>query len=215
MKLIYTLVLLLVSSVLFGQTTGPTQPEVQGFMPINSNDRVDLYSGDLNKNIPLMTIPGPEGMSYPINIFYNSNLSMEMMPSMVGLGWNLNTGAIVRNLRGLPDDFKGDLVKQTTYTKPSWTISLDLTDYLFKKEAAGLDFQKGISAKPSLSMYYNNYSGIGADFGLNIQAVFTDNEKNQGNQKSGLIGNLGLNFDNQEGFNLSPSFLIQSKDLKI
>lgn len=186
------------------QTTGPAQPEVQGFMPVNANDMVDLYSGDLNYNIPLMTIPGPEGMSYPINIFYNSNVSMEMMPSMVGLGWNLNTGAIVRNLRGLPDDFKGDTVAQTSYIKPSWTLSFDLTDNLFAKEIAGLDFEKGISAKPSLALYYNNHAGIGVDLGLNIQAVFSDDEKNE-DEKSGVIGNLGLNFDNEAGFSLSPN----------
>lgn len=203
MKLLYTFALLWISANLFGQTTGPLQPEVQGFIPVNSNDLVDLYSGDLKYSIPLLTIPGPEGMSYPINIFYSSNVSMETMPSIVGLGWNLNVGAIVRDLRGLPDDFSGDEVKQTSYTKPSWTISFNMPKVANKKEVANLDFKKGISAKPSLSMYYNNYSGLGATAKLNVQAVFTEDEKSESGEA--LTATLGFKFDNQEGFSLSPS----------
>lgn len=214
MKLLYTLsISLLVLISVQAQTTGPGQPEVQGFMPVNATKMVDLYSGDLSYNIPLMTIPGPEGMSYPLNIFYNSNVSMEMMPSMVGLGWNLNTGAIVRNLRGLPDDFNGDKVEQTSYTKPSWTISFDLTkNKLLKKEIAGLDF----SLDGSYRMYYNNYSGVGLSLGpkLALSSEFTDDSKNSSNTST-ITGALGLDFDNQEGITLSPSlsFEFQNKEV--
>src|SRR5690606_33543793 len=90
-------------------TGGPSQPEVQSFEPIGTNQMVDLTTGDFNYNIPLMVVPGPNG-SYPINLAYHAGIGMEQESSWVGLGWNINPGAITRNMRGIPDDFSGDQV---------------------------------------------------------------------------------------------------------
>lgn len=86
---------------------GPTQPEASSFTPIGVTDMVDPFTGDFKYNIPLMDIEG-----YPINIAYNSGVTMDQEASWVGLGWNLNAGAITRSLRGVPDDFSGDLVRK-------------------------------------------------------------------------------------------------------
>lgn len=87
----------------YALTGGPSQPEFNSFTPVETNDMVDLSSGDYSYNIPLMDVGG-----YPINISYQSGVSMDQEASMVGLGWNLNVGQISRNVRGIPDDFDGD-----------------------------------------------------------------------------------------------------------
>ena len=68
---------------------------------------------DFSYNIPLCEIGG-----YPLNIAYNSDPRMDDEASWVGLGWTLNPGAINRQMRGLPDDFKGDaLTKEFNITE--------------------------------------------------------------------------------------------------
>src|ERR1700744_6340347 len=90
----------------YALTSGPSQPEVQSFQPANVTDMVDLSSGQLKYNIPLLDIDG-----YPINLDYKPNTGIDDEASWVGLGWNVNTGAITRQVRGEPDDFSGDTVE--------------------------------------------------------------------------------------------------------
>jgi hypothetical protein len=80
-------------------TSGPSQPESKQFAVAGTSDMVDLFSGSFKYNLPVMDIDG-----YPINLSYQSGAGMDDEASWVGLGWNLNVGAINRSLRGLPDD---------------------------------------------------------------------------------------------------------------
>src|SRR6478736_10235402 len=66
-------------------TSGPTQPEVQGFQPAGTSDMVDLFSGDFSYNIPLFELPGPNG-GYPFNLAYQAGIGMDAEASWVGLG---------------------------------------------------------------------------------------------------------------------------------
>ncbi|WP_338356617.1 hypothetical protein [Yeosuana marina] len=199
-NIVLVLLFLCYDSLLVAQTTGPTQPEAAGFAPIGADDMVNLYTGDFNYNIPLMVIPGPDG-GYPINIFYNSNVGMDQAASWVGLGWNLNAGAIQRNLRGTPDDFKGDLITKQFYTKPSTTINFDISVPLLKKEIAGADLSIG----SGFGVYYNNYSGLG----INVSLGTTLNQIDDAHQ-DGFGAGLGLSFGSQEGFSLTPSLSYSS-----
>src|SRR5688500_6049608 len=70
-------------------TGGPSQPEVQSFQPVGMSDMVDLFTGDFSYNIPLMDVGG-----YPLNLIYNSGITMDQEASWVGLGWNINPGVI-------------------------------------------------------------------------------------------------------------------------
>src|ERR1700760_3747782 len=94
---------LIMPAVSLALTTGPSQPEVQAFEPVGTTDMVDMFSGSFVYNIPLMDVEG-----YPVNISYHGGVTMEQEASWVGLGWNINPGAINRSVRGLPDDFNGD-----------------------------------------------------------------------------------------------------------
>ncbi len=88
---------------------GPTQPEMQAFHSVNSNNMVDLFSGDFSYNIPLLDVGG-----YPVNLAYRSGISMDQEASWTGLGWNVNPGSVTRNMRGIPDDFNGtDSIKKS------------------------------------------------------------------------------------------------------
>jgi hypothetical protein len=144
-------------------TTGPSQPEVQSFEPIGTTDMVDLFTGDFSYNIPLMEVPGPNG-GYPLNLFYHAGIGMDQEASWVGLGWNLNVGAITRDMRGLPDDFKGDIVKSTVDMKDNVTIGARIggSIELFGTTPAGLMLGLGFS------VYNNNYRGIGVSIEPNL-----------------------------------------------
>ena len=56
----------------FALTGGPSQPEVQSFEPVGTSNMVNLFSGDLTYNIPLLDIDG-----YPVNIAYNGGISTD------------------------------------------------------------------------------------------------------------------------------------------
>jgi len=183
---------------------GPTQPEVQGFTPIGVSDMVDPFTGDFTYNIPLMDVEG-----YPINIAYNSGITMDQEASWVGLGWNLNMGAIVRSMRGLPDDFNGDLVEKTETKRPQVEVgvNLDANWEIFgkksEKDAAGnpINDKDTIVDFPSMSagvkFTYNNYSGYGV--GLDFGPAFSLGEQN----KSPLSANMSFSGSSENGAGFS------------
>ena len=189
------ILLLIRNSNLFAQTTGPSQPEVQSFQPITITNLVEPSSGEFQYNIPLFTIG-----NYPINVNYNSQVGMENEASMVGLGFNLNCGAITRQVRGLPDDFNGDLITKKVNMKPNITIGMDLGTSM---ELVGIDRRKkpdnnyGLNISSSAGFFYNNYSGWGIE--NNVGAGFHGN-------LGGLSGNagIGINSNSQHGTSVNP-----------
>lgn len=91
---------------LWALTAGPTSPETSSFEPIDTTDMVNLATGDLAYNIPLLEVPGPGG-GYPLSLSYHAGISPNVDASWVGLGFSLNPGAINRQVSGLVDDFNG------------------------------------------------------------------------------------------------------------
>jgi hypothetical protein len=142
-------------------TTGPSQPEVQGFEPVGTTDMVDMFTGDFNYNIPLMDVEG-----YPINIAYHGGVGMEQEASWVGLGWSLNPGVINRNLRGVPDDFNGEQLKKELNIKKETTTRAGIQ---IGGEVVGAG-DPLLSLNASLGSYVNfsNYSGVSVDFDLGV-----------------------------------------------
>ncbi|WP_422103848.1 hypothetical protein [Winogradskyella sp.] len=146
---------------LFALTGGPSQPEFNTFTPIGTSDMVNLSSGDFNYNIPIMDVGG-----YPLNLSYDSGISMDQEASWVGLGWNLNVGQINRQVRGLPDDFKGDEMTYRTSMKPNRTVGTTLS---INGQLSGSEFGFGGSA--SATLMFNNYEGFSfsPSFGLSYK----------------------------------------------
>jgi len=176
----------------FALTGGPSQPEVQSFSPIGTSNMVDLFTGDFSYNIPLIDVGG-----YPINLSYNSNVTMDQEASWVGLGWNVNPGTINRNVRGIPDDFKQDTIIREISRKPQVSFGAGIGA---KVEFAGLPDALGIGANGSLGLSYSNYTGysFNATAGIGISV---------GGDKSPLTGNLGLDASvgSISGLTLQPS----------
>lgn len=143
-------------------TGGPSQPEVESFQPVGVSDMVDLFTGDFQYNIPLLDVEG-----YPLNLSYQSNPGMDDEASWVGLGWSLNPGVINRDVRGFPDDFKGDDVKREFNMKKDETIGFTGGPSL---EIFGLKTENGKRNVGSIPLkvgtFYNTYRGWGFESSL-------------------------------------------------
>src|SRR5262245_1825374 len=98
--------------------SGPVPPEITSFSPLQQDDLVDHFTGGFRYSLPLMKVPGPNG-SYPIVLSYASGITPDQDASWVGLGWTLSPGAIVRQMRGIPDDFAGDEITTTHDIEPN------------------------------------------------------------------------------------------------
>ena len=195
-------------SVALALTSGPAQPETQGFQPAGVSDMVDLQTGDFKYNIPLLDIDG-----YPINLNYASGTTMDDEASWVGLGWSLNPGAINRQVRGLPDDFAGDDVVTSHWTKPMVTIGGRLTT---KVELFGKNVPKppvgttpgkvSLNGSLSFGVYKNNYTGIGGEFSVNAGVSLSLSNS------TSLTGGLGVSSDTQRGADFSPNVSLSIGD---
>ena len=97
------------------QNTGPSSPEVASFEPVDGGNMVDLLTGDLSYSLPLVHVPSPEG-GYPLAISYHAGITMDQEASWVGLGWNVNPGAIARNVNSFPDDWNKTKLDNLVYS---------------------------------------------------------------------------------------------------
>lgn len=177
--------------VAYALTEGPSQPEFNSFTPIGTSDMVDLSSGDMNYNIPIMDVGG-----YPINLAYSSGVTMDQEASWVGLGWNLNVGQINRNVRGMPDDFKGDVIVTENNFKDNVTIGA--VAYFNPQIIGALD---NIKVGGGLEIQYNNYIGMRAMPTFSATYSISENAS---------VG-MKLTGDAENGSTITPSVSISSK----
>lgn len=221
---IQLLIMTVQPSYLFALTSGPSQPEFNSFTPIGTSDMVNLSSGDFNYNIPIMDVGG-----YPLNLAYNSGITMDQEASWVGLGWNLNVGQIARNVRGLPDDFKGDEMIYENDMKDVVTIgtSFNITPSIFGADNESPAGNDALQQNFGLAVEYNNYNGYtfrpsygvsyalndtNATLGLNISSATGEGasvspsisltartKKNKDNIVNNITGNFGLSLNSRQG----------------
>ena len=178
----------------FALSGGNKAPEFESFQPFGLDNMVDPATGDFSYNIPLMNV-GFHG----INLAYQAGITMDQEATMVGLGWNINSGMINRTVRGIPDDFRGDKIDKTMSTKPYVTIG-----YGAGAEAELFGFDR-LQLEASFGVSINSYNGIGFDFGINPSVSlmkFGD---------SYLTGGFGIAASSDGGVNLSPNVSFKSK----
>lgn len=175
-------------------TAGPSQPEASHFTPVGSSEMVDLFTGDFSYNLPLITVPGITG-GYPINLAYQGGASMEQEATWVGLGWSLNPGSITRQMRGIPDEYRGDLVSREMHMKPNKTYGVGFSTAPVGVEVVGTDIQFGMDY--GYTVYYNNFNGLGYKSGINFSTL--------SDEGTGPGAGLGLSYDSQTGLGVSPS----------
>ncbi len=79
-----------------------TQPDL--WRPaMETTSRVDA-KGDLNLSIPVMTIPGRNGLDFDIVFRYRSGISAKQTSSWIGTGWSFDPGSITRDVRSMLQD---------------------------------------------------------------------------------------------------------------
>lgn len=180
----------------YALTSGPSQPEVQGFTPIGASDMVSLFTGDMSYNIPLLDIEG-----YPINLSYNAGPGMDQEASWVGLGWSLNPGIVERHMRGLPDDFRGDIVTRETSLRPNITVGATVGYNFELWGIPGETFSGSLST--SVNPTFNNYDGASFSIGANLGMQSTK----QGS--STFTAGLGLTSSSNAGLSLQPTIGVE------
>ena len=181
---------------LLAVTSGPTQPEYSGFSPGRmGGEQVDPFTGAFSYSIPLLEVPGTGGLSHPITLSYSSGAKPDQDASWVGFGWNLNSGAIVREVNGYPDDYDGDEVTFYNDTRPSITASINFRANL---EALSFDasYLGDIDGGINVGLTYSNYKGFSAVAGFDFS------KKGIGSMNLGMNGSDGRP---QMGFNFNPS----------
>ncbi|QLG46778.1 RHS repeat domain-containing protein [Costertonia aggregata] len=184
---------LLPINYIYASNNGPTAPEAASFEPVDAPDMVNLATGDLSYVLPLLNVPSPEG-GYPLALSYHAGIGVDQEASWVGLGWNLNPGAINRNVSGVPDDWLGKKKYSMMYNDIGVAKSISLT--------GGLDYG-AISFAASLN--YSSYKATGGetahDFGVGVSASFFGNGNNSG---LGVGSYLGTN-----GFGINAGYLMK------
>ena len=125
---------------MFASNNGPMAPEASSFEPVDATDMVNLLSGDMSYVLPAMDVPSPEG-GYPLALSYHAGIAMDQEASWLGLGWNLNPGAVNRSVNNAPDDSNKAKSIDFTYsnlgTHDLMTLGVGLQYKIFN---LGLDF---------------------------------------------------------------------------
>lgn len=183
---------------------GPTSPEAASFEPVDAADMVNLVTGDLSYVLPLLNVPSPEG-GYPIVLSYHAGINMEQEASWVGMGWNVNPGAINRNVNGHPDDWNNKHSATLVYDSGG----LYTTHNFFAGVGWGEDghysvgfyASHGINKSFSGSTTYNNAFGVSAQInshGINIGTNGVGYSYDAYSKK-GNIGTVSIGFNKYDG----------------
>ncbi|MBD3376628.1 hypothetical protein GF406_16450, partial [candidate division KSB1 bacterium] len=75
-----------------------SSPDVASF-ELNMNSSVN-NKGDLNLDIPLVSLPARGNLKFDLTLNYNSSVKLDQPASWVGLGWSLDIGTISRIPQG-------------------------------------------------------------------------------------------------------------------
>lgn len=172
---------------------GPSQPEMTAFKSVGSDNMVSPFTGDFSYNIPLLDVGG-----YPVNMFYNSGITMDQESSWVGLGWNINPGTITRNMRGLPDDFDGTdsvIKRQSFRPDKTWGVNTGADIKFSGFPFFGFGVNAGVT--------FNNKLGISAEAGVHASV---DIMRFAGESKTASLSyGAALNASSRGGASITPS----------
>jgi hypothetical protein len=212
---------------MYALTSGPKQPEFSAFTPIGTSDMVNMTNGDFNYNIPIMDVGG-----YPLNLAYNSGVTMDQEASWVGLGWNLNVGEITRQVRGLPDDFRGDTMRYENNLRPNFTVgtNVNLSPAVFGANfpfafGLGVNYNntEGLTFHPSVGISYslggsvqvgvNLSSSVGEGASVSPSITISSKTSQKGKMSTQLSAGVGVSLSSRKGLeNMSVSATSTQKE---
>lgn len=208
---------LLPVNMLLASNNGPTTPEATSFEPVDATDMVNLSTGNLSYVLPLMNVPSPEG-GYPLALAYHAGIAMDQEASWVGLGWNLNPGAINRSVNGYPDDYNSALLGEFFYdeggSQEMYSLSLGFTSTFGASVGLGLSWGSNMSLGGTVSVGYGYDLAAGGSVGGNLSVGRNNGFSLGGTTADGLslgasVSNGGVNgsigIKNDTGFNIGAS----------
>ena len=229
-KKIVSIISILVFSTSQISAQGPNSIEAAAFEPIDATDIVNLVTGDMTYVLPLLNVPSPEG-GYPLTLSYHAGIAAEQEASWVGLGWNLNPGAINRAVKGYPDDWKEGVLHERFYDVGGEEINRTLTLSYTSLEGrsigvsvshnsnrgfggsislgSGIQIGEGFlgtrttyGIRPGGNFFYSFNGGYKTKSGFNIGGyISTDRSMGVSLKKGGT----SLNLDSRQGVGLSVS----------
>ncbi|WP_369013564.1 hypothetical protein [Flavobacterium anhuiense] len=192
---------------LFASNNGPKSPEAASFEPVDATDMVNLITGQYSYVLPLLNVPSPEG-GYPLAMAYHAGIALDQEASWTGLGWNVNPGAIDRNINGYPDDYKQDSVTEYFYDDGGVvTTSYLSVGYSNGGASVGVGFSWG--SNQAVGGYVSG--GIGFDLGggnsigINAKVGTSSSSIGVGAQYSGGLS-VGVNADTNGEIGVSAGF---------
>ncbi|MEP7219233.1 MAG: hypothetical protein ABI876_09970, partial [Bacteroidota bacterium] len=191
----------LIATVLFcsggelaAQPSSPVQVDFsQPSVP--AGPQVNTFTGAFTYGVPILSVPGPNGGGYSLTLSYNSNTPVEDGASWVGFGWSLNPGAIIRDVKGYPDDTKDSIVVWNK-SKRLWQV---VAAGRVGIERASGDFGTDGKLAYSRSVIYSNEHGFAVRQGFDL------------NYKG--IADLNITSDEAKtsyGFTIDPSLAMKS-----
>lgn len=186
-------------------TNGPKQPEFDSFTPVSTSNMVNTFTGGFNYNLPVLNIPGADGGGYALSLSYGADPNVESPASWVGAGWTLNPGALDRSKRGVPDDWRGKVIKEYNQVPPNISVSAGNTLGL---EPVSQD-QGPASISLGSTYRYNNYTGFSesSNAGISLKVL----------QKGAISanGSLGISRSGRDvTFSAGYSFSINLRGFK-
>ncbi|MBC7525144.1 MAG: hypothetical protein H7239_11980 [Flavobacterium sp.] len=190
----------MVPTNLFASNNGPKAPEAASFEPVDATDMVNLATGDMSYVLPLLNVPSPEG-GYPINLAYHGGIAYDSEASWIGLGWNLNPGAIERDVNGNPDDWKEALVRTRNFYKyESESVSLGVS---IGMEGASIDVGVTYGWDSNGTKYgtVNIGAGVGEKGESSVGGGYSIGYSN----KSGLLFDVYVGYRDKSGIGVGAS----------
>ena len=140
----------LIAQLLFPLAAFPSTTTVLssgGGTPVSASvsSMVNGYTGDFNYNVPLVTLPGPNGESVPVSLSYHAGIGVNQKSSWVGLGWDYNPGEITRQVVDAPDDYNGKLVQEAGYQKYKFgaLYNKNITNNISSYASGGYSYKTG------------------------------------------------------------------------
>lgn len=114
---------------------------------VSGAQNVDMFTGDFSYSVPLITLPAKNGPSIPFTLNYRAGIRPDQKASWVGLGWDMSTGEISRQVRGVPDDHMNGTVERKYYGGPFLNgpnpvivrIDEDQFNYIYKTDSSSTD----------------------------------------------------------------------------
>lgn len=144
-------------------TGGPLYASYNGYNPASVEENVSLVNGAFNYSVPVTSIP-----EYPMSISYTSGQGMNHEAGSFGFGFSGFSGAITRELNGLPDDVAGANLNYNYSNNPM----RDATTTISASVSGGAEISAFINGfvgtSLDLTYGYNNYNGVHLGVGLGV-----------------------------------------------